>query len=228
MIEQIRNSKAHIFVKELSDIITITGKDYIHLAKSLRLKTGEHISVANYPTVNIYKITHIDSDLIEAHLTSVFENVMEPQIELFVSLFKIDRLEMGIAKATETGATKIYIGSTARSSIKIGKDKIEKLSFRFSEIAKNAAMQSRRAQVPQVIFTNGLIGDFLKSNLERFVCDPSGTANQLGVPCSILIGPEGGLSEEEFGQLEANSRFLKLSDHILRAETAMAIAPTKI
>lgn len=88
-------------------------------------------------------------------------------------------------------------------------------------------MQSRRATLPEITFTKSLIQNFSESEIDKYVCGPDGNMFEVQTPLSFLIGPEEGFDEDEESEFEKDVKKLKISSHILRAETAMCIAPTR-
>lgn len=228
MIDFLRHSAAHIFPVSLDESVVVRGDESHHLSRVLRVAIGDHVSAACEGSVRNYVITSISHD--EIHLTAegpVFE-MPEPRIELFVSIFKIDRLEWGLAKAVETGATRIVVGATARSPLRINQEKSQKILRRFEAIAASAAQQSRRSSIPQCEYSTSLLSEFFTGdNVTRVVCEPGGDDVELTTPIRMLIGPEGGFDPQEYEQFSDVNK-LSMGPHILRAETAMSFAPALV
>ncbi len=152
-----------------------------------------------------------------------------PDIWLLFAPVKKDRTDFIIEKATELGASRIIPVITQRTIVE--KVRIE----RFHAQAIEAAEQSERLDVPEIgeaVCLEKLLTNW-PSNRLLFFMDESGkgrsalkillSSNQ---PAGILVGPEGGFSEEEFLLLKKYSftRSVSLGPLILRAETAVAAA----
>lgn len=219
-----RNSKAHIFLSDLDDDVTVIGDDHHHLARVMRLSISDHISAACDGKVREYEIIGISRDDMTARAVGEIEEVDELEIHIVVSLFKLDRLEMGIAKAIESGASSITIGSTERSPLSLDASKKEKFLRRANAIALSAAMQSRRVNIVPITFVDSVIDHVRQCETDVVVCEPGGTSTAPQVPITIVIGPEGGFSESEINELITLGKLWSLSPYILRADTAMALA----
>src|SRR5262249_25666517 len=98
---------------------------------------------------------------------------------------------------------------------------------RLRSVAREAAMQSRRARVPAVDEVTELAA--VAERRELVVADRGGSAaSALPRPAAdaewtVLVGPEGGLSPAELGALGTRPR-LSLGPHVLRAATAPVAA----
>jgi 16S rRNA (uracil1498-N3)-methyltransferase len=89
-------------------------------------------------------------------------------------------------------------------------------------IAIEAAEQSNRLTIPQIHPPQNL-SVFLNSRSDLVLCYQDGNASiDTHNPCCI-VGPEGGWSERELVSMEQLPK-LRLSDNILRAETAGIVA----
>lgn len=228
MIDYVRKSNAHIFVDTLGERITIVGDDHHHLSRVMRLSKGDLITAACNNEIRQYVIEEISREKISASASRNKIYIEEESITLVVSLFKLDRLESGIAKAVESGATKIVIGPSERSSITLDSTKKDKVARRINSIVLNASMQSRRAQLPQIEIVESII-DFLREVKGKIVvCDPSGTEQIPTSPLTVVIGPEGGFSQSEIEEFAKLGQAWNISPYILRAETAMAVVPALI
>lgn len=228
MIEMLRNSTSHIFVEELDDVLSISGDDFHHLTHVLRVNVGDSISAASRGNVRGYKVKEISTTQLQLVFDTEISFIEEPQIEVAVSLFKMDRLEWGISKAIETGATSITIGPSNRSSISIDKKKKEKVLVRLCALAKSASSQSRRSLLVEIKFTDSLL-DFVENlSIPVVLCEPDGDRNRVDAPLCLVVGPEGGFDENELARFDGFAKRICLSPHILRAETALGLAPALV
>jgi 16S rRNA (uracil1498-N3)-methyltransferase len=133
-------------------------------------------------------------------LESGFQEELPVSFTIIQAIPKGDRIKETIELCTEGGADQIVMWKAARS---IGKsdDKIEKLQI----TAREASKQSRRFRIPKVFgvaTTNYVIDEIAKSDLV-IVFHESATqkVSELVKPgaqkVAIIIGPEGGLTDEE-------------------------------
>ncbi|MFZ8813671.1 MAG: 16S rRNA (uracil(1498)-N(3))-methyltransferase [Thermus aquaticus] len=143
------------------------------------------------------------------------------EVVLYVALLKGDKLSEVVRAATELGATRIQPLITRHSVPKeMGEGKLRRLKA----IAKEAAKQSGRLRVPEVLppiplkavpeVEQGLVAHVGARALVREVLD-------LNRNLSLAVGPEGGFAEEEVALLEERGFApVSLGRRILRAETA--------
>jgi 16S rRNA (uracil1498-N3)-methyltransferase len=143
------------------------------------------------------------------------------EVVLYVALLKGDKLSEVVRAATELGATRIQPLITRHSVPKeMGEGKLRRLKA----IAKEAAKQSGRLRVPEVLppiplkavpeVEQGLVAHVGARALVREVLD-------LNRNLSLAVGPEGGFAEEEVALLKDRGFApVSLGRRILRAEMA--------
>lgn len=147
-------------------------------------------------------------------------------VTLFMSLIKRDHFELVLEKATELGVSRIVPVEAARSEKKgINRERCEK-------ILREAAEQSGRATIPALDELASLQDVFKTCQTPLVAFDPRGeknareyfNANKDGM-VGILIGPEGGFTEDELALFSARNIFVVTTGPtILRAETAAIAA----
>jgi 16S rRNA (uracil1498-N3)-methyltransferase len=148
------------------------------------------------------------------------------EIHLYFAPIKKDRMGFMIEKAVELGVTHIHPIITDRTQHgKINHDKIEKQII-------EAAEQCERMDIPHLSPTQKLINTIFPKQtyvgLERDNAPLFHAKNIEGT--SILIGPEGGWSNDERRHMNAASEFtpVSLGNNILRAETAALFMLSRI
>lgn len=138
-----------------------------------------------------------------------------------------DRIEWFVEKAVEIGVDKISFIQTSYSERKnINLTRIQKK-------AVSALKQSVRAKLPELV-TMEKLNQFLKFNAEdqKFIAhlesESTPHLEHLATPNNsylILIGPEGGFSDEEILMIkEKQFKVAKIGDYRLRTETAGIVA----
>ena len=156
------------------------------------------------------------------------------EIILLQALPDKERMELVIEKATELGAAVIVPWQAQKGVSLAEREALETKAHRWPTRAKRAARQCRRGRIPEVAAVTDLAGALARAEgaavklalweraTERL------TAGMLSAPAeqvALLIGPEGGLTEEEAGTIAAAGfRLVSLGSRILRTETAAIAA----
>lgn len=218
----------------------ITESDFNHICNVLRMKTGDEILVSCNGQASLCKI-EIFSDYVKAEVIEEnYHNTNLPiKIHLFQGLPKSDKLELIIQKAVELGVEEITPVEMNRCVVKIEDKKKKSKKERWQSIAESAAKQSKRVVIPKV---NDIISykEFLKKAEELSVLlvpyenedGMKATKEALkeikpGDTVGIIIGPEGGFSEQEISLVaEKNGKTISLGSRILRTETAAIASVT--
>ncbi len=206
-----------IFVEDLSKP-KIGEVDFHHLSKSLRIELGSVIAISDG------RGSWSKAKLGE-NLELVSDAVVEPQTGESCVCFtpvKNERPEYVIQKLTELGISRIIPLVTERSIIRWDESKIEKLMAKWTSVAKQACMQSRRVWFPTIERPHP-VADLPVTVAPQplLVADPTGRQITTEDSC-IAIGPEGGFTEAELNLGER----VCLPGGILRAETAAVAAAT--
>ncbi|CAM4058192.1 16S rRNA (uracil(1498)-N(3))-methyltransferase [Kibdelosporangium persicum] len=157
----------------------------------------------------------------------------QPRVVIAQALVKGDRGELAVELATEAGADAIVPWRAARCVAKWDDGpRGEKALARWRNTVREAAKQARRAWVPEVLdpvgtkglvdLMDGALGLVLEGSAQRRLADVSLPAQGDIV---IVVGPEGGVSDEEIAVLEsAGAQTVRLGPSVLRASTAAAVA----
>jgi 16S rRNA (uracil1498-N3)-methyltransferase len=139
-------------------------------------------------------------------------------------------MDFAIQKAVELGVSTIVPVVTERCNVQLKQDRAQKRLDHWQGVLISACEQSGRAVLPELAAVTTLEEALEGSTDElKLVLDPRATQsfNDLPQPqtLSLLIGPEGGLSEAEL-DLAAQHSFtaLQFGPRILRTETAAVAA----
>lgn len=210
----------------------ITGEDAVHITKSLRKSVGEAVTLCDSSGVeHSCLIDRINDEGVLVHEISKTECMNEPSVEitLFAALTKGDKLETVIQKSVELGVAHIVPVLTSRCVSRPDAKAALKKQARYQKIALQAAMQSRRAIIPDVseITTLEQASEMLSQfDTAIFFFEGGGKSLReiLALPkkkIAIFTGPEGGFEEREVALLAKNGAVIAtLGKRILRAETA--------
>ena len=226
---------AHFFCDDVAgDTIRITGDDAHHGARALRIRVGEEITISD-GTGNVVraKVAGISAASLEA--TVVARASVEqpsPRLIVFPAIPKAGKLDAVVQKLTEIGVDEIRPWFSQRSVVRWDAGKAASRTARLRAIAREAAMQSRRARLPvvaepgpleQIPETTFVLHETAAEGLMAAL--PSVAPNAVGV----VVGPEGGLTAEEVGSLTAvGARAVSLGSPILRTETAAVVGPALV
>ena len=203
-----------------------------HLARVLRVKTGDRLSIFNgdgnnYQGAIVSTTKHQVSVLIDSIEQAGTESSLNTCLALGVS--KGDRFEWAIKKATELGVTSIVPILSQRVDVRLSLDRWHKKQEHWQQVVISACEQSGRAVVPEVQEPTTL-SQWL-SDVEadcKLVLDPEATPSAINdQPASIalLIGPEGGLAASELALAWDNGfSAMRLGPRVLRTETAPLVA----
>jgi 16S rRNA (uracil1498-N3)-methyltransferase len=220
----------------------IEGDDARHIARSLRMKIGDGLTVCDMRGSDYScKITDIDRDRIIAEVLGRWPTAAEPRFELtlFQALPKADKLETIAQKAVELGAAALVPVLSAHCVARWSKQDEAKKRERLDRIMLEAAKQSGRGSIPQ---TEPLLGfreailRMKEADLAIMFYEEAKTPlreilAKAGQPSSvaIMIGSEGGFSPEEAAYAKENGVPLaSLGSRILRCETAPICAISAI
>ena len=218
-----------------NDIATVDGSDLNYLKNVMRLKIGDEISVLDNKSREFSsKVISIDKNAIKARFLAEKQPKSELKIQVTIAqgLPKNPKMDIIIQKATELGAARMIPLLTERSVIKLrDKKEIQKVE-RWQKIAKEAAEQSGRSVIPVVDEIRNFRDIFtICDNFDRCVMlwemEKEMTLktffreNKKIKSLLILIGPEGGFSQEESSLAKKHGfATVSIGNRILRTETA--------
>lgn len=217
----------YFVTKIQGDTACIIGDDAQHLARVLRAKPGQRLTLCDGAGYDYEaEITTAAPGKVVCRILEKALSHSEPrlQAEVFVAYGKGDKMDWVVQKAVELGAAAIGPFVCQRCVAQPKKDKTERLA----RIAAEAAKQSGRGVLPLVL-PQMSFGEMLQragQSQRVLLCSPGGNttlAQQVpGVASIALItGPEGGFAPEEEAQAEkAGCLLVGLGPRILRCETA--------
>lgn len=225
-----------------NEIIEISDKEnYNHIARSLRARVGEILLLIDEKQIQYEtKIIEITSSKIITKITNSYKSKRFLDFDLYLGQVPLrsDAQNFIIEKATELGVSRIYPIYTDNCAL--NKSAIEKKIPKWQKIMYESSKQCERANIPTICNLTTL-EDVVK--LEKFdkiliFCERIATKiirDTLPIKKNdkilVIIGPEGGFSQEEFEWIKSVSKvaeskveMLTLGNLILRAETAVIVA----
>jgi len=229
------------FTEKITDnVAMITGEDAAHIARVLRMRVGEPLTVCDLKGTDYEcEITFVNIAEVTLNIISSRPSVAEPtvRVTLFQGLPKADKMELIVQKCVELGVNAIVPVITTRCVSRPDEAALNRKVERWGKIAQEAAKQSGRGILPKVkaaisfetaveqlsksinpimFYENSTVS--LKEILTR-------TSSEIG----ILIGPEGGFTKEEAEYAQRlGIQISSLGPRILRTETAPLCALSAI
>ena len=128
---------------------SLTGDQASHLIRVLRAQAGMEFDIVAGDRVWHGVIAGISGDSVRFNLIAEVEADPALPLMLLLSIFKFDRMEWAIEKATELGVERI-VPVIARRSDKHLAQSAQNRVARWRRIAREAAQQSRRSDLPVI------------------------------------------------------------------------------
>jgi len=208
---------------------SVRGANAEHLTRVLRAQPGQRYELAHQGRVYLGEIEHATRDEVRfAIVEALPEPLPGPRLELAAALFKFDRFEWMLEKATELGVAAVHPLITRRTEARLAAA-AAKRSSRWQTILFEAAQQSRRVECPALHSCQSLAALLAApSSGRRCLLSelPGAPAFRAGPePLLLLTGPEGGWTAEEIEAAQvAGFAPVSLGPLILRCETAILAA----
>lgn len=210
----------------------IKDKDLIHQIKSvLKLKPEENITLYNGDGNEARVVLkEISQKVIICEIINIAKSESEAEVKtnLFLAVLKKENFELAAQKAVECGISEITPLLTEKTV------KLNINSERIKKIIKEASEQSGRAIVAEInqpinlkdfIPKKGELVLFLNKDGQDIFALNNNIENTNFEKINILIGPEGGWSDDEINFAQRNEfKIASLGKLTLRAETAVTVA----
>src|SRR5256885_9523149 len=129
------------------------GQNAEHLAKVLRARVGQEFELIAERRVFLGRIKQVSEQEVVFELAQELESIeaeAKSGITLWLAVFKFDRMEWAVEKATELGVDRIVPLIAQRSDAHLVTAS-QKRAERWRRIAKEASQQSRRSMPPEVL-----------------------------------------------------------------------------
>ena len=220
--------------------VRLKPEDAKHAAQVLRMQRGEEFyAVGEGGSRFLAELCEVSKEGCTALLREALpDNEAELRVTVYQGLPKADKLELVTQKLTELGAARLVPVKMERCVVKLNDKDGQKKQERLQKIAREASKQCKRGgclevaapqswkQLRDQMAAHDLVlvpwedaqGFGLKAAREAFP-----EAKDIG----IVIGPEGGMSDNEVRALEElGAKQITLGPRILRTETAAIAAAT--
>ena len=214
------------------DIAFLCEEDARHATRVLRMREGEVCELFADGKRFSGEIASIGED-VEVRITGEMPSTeAKLRITLYQGLPKADKMELIVQKSVELGACAVVPVAMSRCVVQLDAKDGRKKQERWQKIAREACKQSGRCEMMQVsepISFKQLLAklpqhqaaivpweDARGYSLARFHGEHPDITD-----LAIVIGPEGGMSEDEIARMkEASCQSVTLGPRILRTETA--------
>ena len=211
----------------------LLGKNAEHLSRVLRARIGQQFEIATPSGVLLGEIVEIESERVVFSTSNLPQGDLGAQtapIHLYLAVFKFDRFEWAIEKCTELGVSSMVPVIARRTDSHLVPAAGKRVE-RWRRIAHEAAQQSRRDVVPEILDPGKLEDVVSRARGKRIVLAERERQHRLAETIesaselSLAIGPEGGWTESELALFDKNQWLpASLGPTILRAETAAIAA----
>ena len=219
--ENIDENNGKILIKDKSDCNHIQNVYRLNAGNELRIIDGEY----EYLT-----------EIIQISKKEVFVKILEKKedsyslnvnIDVAMGILKNDKMNLAIQKLTEIGVNRIIPLKTERVVVKINEKK-----EKWDVVVREALKQCRGIKFTEITSVKKLAEiDYSKYDKIIFAYENSGESKSLSEIIEkgdkdilYIIGPEGGITQEEVDFLKNNKAMeISLGKRILRAETAAIV-----
>ena len=214
------------------DIAFLCEEDARHATRVLRMREGEVCELFADGRRFSGEIASIGED-VEVRITGEMPSTeAKLRITLYQGLPKADKMELIVQKSVELGACAVVPVAMSRCVVQLDAKDGRKKQERWQKIAREACKQSGRCEMMQVSEPISFKQLLAKLPQHQAAIVPWEDARGYSLArfheehreitdLAIVIGPEGGMSEDEIARMkEASCQSVTLGPRILRTETA--------
>lgn len=209
-----------------------------HVGRVLRMSAGQQIELfngdgCNYPA----ELVAVEKKRVVAKTLDKLANDSESPLNIHLGqvISRGEKMEFTIQKSVELGVSTITPLTSERCGVKLNQERFEKKLQQWQKIAISACEQCGRSVVPKVMPLQSLEqwssqqDGLMKLNLHPRAQYKIHTLPKPEQGVRLLIGPEGGLSEQEIAKCtEQGFIETQLGPRVLRTETAALTAITAL
>ena len=228
--------------------VRLSGEDAHHVAHVLRMRPGQSLQLCDGAGTDLLcRVAQVSTQQVLLEILERSVNQTEPlyTATLYQGLVKGDKMDLIIQKAVELGASRIVPVQCQRSVVRHKEQDLERKQNRWNRIAVEAAKQCGRGMLPSVGRTSTFMACLGEAAMSDLAVIPWEMAREQSIRTvlqafaarlpdrqqkgerpaklsfSIIIGPEGGLTETEVSHAAASGIHpVSLGRRILRTETA--------
>ncbi len=227
----------------IDETIDLNDDAFGHTVRVLRLQDGANITVFNglehdgkYGEYQA-ELVNVSKKNAQIHIKHFEEKANESPLNIHLGqgVSRGDRMDFTLQKSVELGVNTITPLFTERCGVKLSGERLQKKIDQWQKIVISACEQSGRCIVPKVKPAIQL-SEWLnqKSSALKLNLHPKAEHSIMSLPITnervrLLIGPEGGLNDEEIALANStNFTDVLLGPRVLRTETAALTAITAL
>lgn len=219
-----------IYVEMIEPKTTVEGEEFHHSVRVVRLREGEEVEIfdrAGNAVRGVVETLARDRAVIVAG--EALQSRESPlDLHLAMAVIQLEKFELVLQKATELGVRSFIPLVADRGEVR--RERYSGKMERWEKIVFEAVKQSGRTRVPPIA-PPAPLADIVNRDGVKIVFDADEPPRELPklTEATLLIGPEGGWSEDELqAARERECFFQRLGPRRLRAETAAIAAMTLI
>jgi 16S rRNA (uracil1498-N3)-methyltransferase len=213
------------------DRVGVEGDEAHHAVAVRRLRVGERVVLTDgRGTAVTGAVAETGKRLFTVAVELVeYADPPTPAVTVVQALPKGERGELAVEVLTEIGVTRIVPWAASRSVAVWKGERAEKSLAKWRATAREAAKQARRSWFPEVapLATTAEVAALIAEAGAAVVLHEEGDARLADVVLPpegdllLVVGPEGGLSEDELATFEAAGAVtIRLGAEVLRTSTA--------
>lgn len=216
----------YYFNEYQDEFVIISSQEFQHLTKVRRCKVGDSIVAFNGDGYDYHlTINEIKKDKAICHIEKKELNraMQDSQITVYLAMIKNDALSTAIDNLAELNVRHVKLFKADNCVANIDNSKLNKLKL----YSIQASKQCERADIMDVsIIDKRQIKEDMMGYKNRFFAYENSTQNitKFCGDFAVIIGPEGGFSDEEVEFFSSFAKNISLSKTILRAEVACVCA----
>ena len=218
-----------IFIDAIQPEVTVTGDEFHHSIRVVRAREGEEVEV--FDRAGRMARGVVESIAKDHAILKLGEQIPSREspldLHLAMAIIQLEKFELVLQKATELGVKTFIPLITER--VELRPERYANKTERWERIIFEAVKQSGRSKIP-TIEAPTKFEDVIQREGAKFFFDADAEPTATQQPsnsATLLIGPEGGWSEQEIAAARQHGCIIeRLGPRRLRAETAAIAAVT--
>lgn len=218
----------------VGDEVTVTGAEARHAVTVQRREVGESVDIVDGAGRRVRGLITSTGPAAMTVRVGAIGRDEDPEIALVQALAKGGRDEQAVEAAVELGVTTVIPWASQRAIVQWRGPKADKARQKWVDLVLAATKQSRRARVADVegVVTTKeltwLVERAVAAGTRVLVLHEAASTPLTSLtwdtpdqPVWVVVGPEGGIADEELGLLAgAGAEPVLLGPHVLRASSA--------